>query len=107
LIDRAPEILSLALNRDKDFVDVPGIPSAPLSFFKFTRIGRSKLPTPLTNGSIRDSNATFGEKFFHLTKTEGEPMVKSHGVTDNFRGKTVTLIAGCFGIHHASLPNSG
>jgi hypothetical protein len=25
LIDRAPEILSLALNRDKDFVDMPDV----------------------------------------------------------------------------------
>ncbi len=47
----------------------------------------------MTNGFIRDGDASFGKKFFHLTKTETEPMVQPDGVTDNFRGKTVTLIA--------------
>ena len=45
----------------------------------------------LTNDFIRDGEASFGEKFFPLTK---EPMVKPDGVTDNFRGQTVTLVAG-------------
>jgi hypothetical protein len=53
----------------------------------------------LTNGFIGDGDASFGEKFFHLTKTEAEPMVQPDGVTDNFRGKPVTLLAGCWLFH--------
>jgi len=34
LIDRAPEILSLTLNRGKDFDDAPGISQASVSFFE-------------------------------------------------------------------------
>jgi hypothetical protein len=68
LIDRAPEVLPLTLNRDKDFVEVPGITQATLTLFEFSSIGRSKLPTPLTNGFIRDRDASFGEKFFHSRK---------------------------------------
>jgi hypothetical protein len=33
------------------------------------------------------------QKFFHLTKTEADPMVEPHGVAGDFRGKPVTLVA--------------
>ena len=59
LIDRPIQLVSLSLHGDKDFVDMPGIPSAPLSFFKFTPIGRSKLQTPLANGFIIQRDSTF------------------------------------------------
>jgi len=29
------------------------------------------------------------------------------GMADNFRGKTMTVVAGCFGFHHTSLPKAG
>jgi len=28
------------------------------------------------------------------------------GMADSFRGKAMTLVAECFGFHHASLPNA-
>jgi hypothetical protein len=34
-------------------------------------------------------------------------MIQPDGVADNFRGKTVTLIAGCLDFYHASLPQTG
>jgi len=30
----------------------------------------------------------------------------ARGVADNFRGETVTLVAGCLNFHHASLPKA-
>jgi len=56
---------------------------------------------PLTNGFICGGDAAFGEKFFHLTKTEAETMVQPDGVADNFSGKTVTLIAEPLSVHAA------
>ncbi len=101
LIDRAPEILSLAMNRDKDFFDVPGIAQASLLFFELACVGRPKLPAPLSNGFIGDGDASFSQEFFDFTKAEAESMVEPHGVADNFRGKTMTLIAGCWLFHAA------
>jgi len=100
-----PEIVALALNCDKDFVDVPGFAQASLSFFELARIVWPKLPTPLTYRFIGDSASTFGKKFFHLTKIESEPMVQPGGVSDNFRGKTVTLIAELMSVHTAQSGN--
>jgi hypothetical protein len=42
-----------------------------------------------------------GEEFFHFTKAETESIVEPHGMTDNFRGKAMTLIAGCWYFHAA------
>ena len=93
--------MSLALNRDKDFVDMPGIPQPPLLFLELACVCRPKLLTPLPNRFIYDGDPTFGEEFFDFTKAEAEPMVEPDGVTDNFRGKSMTLVAGCWLFHVA------
>jgi hypothetical protein len=72
-----------------------------LPFFEFSSIVRPKLLTPLPNRFIRDGDPTFGEEFFDFTKAEAEPMVEPNGMTDNFRGETMTLIAGCWLFHAA------
>ncbi len=95
LIDGTPQIVALPLNGDKDFVDMPGVAYAALQFFEFSSIVGPKLLTPLTNGFIRDGDASFGEEFFDFAKAEAEPMVEPNRMTDNFRGKPVTLVAGC------------
>ena len=46
----------------------------------------------MANGFIGDRDASFGEDFFYFTKAEAEPMLQPDGVTDNFRGKTMTLV---------------
>jgi hypothetical protein len=62
---------------------------------------RPKLLTPLPNRFICDGDATFGKQFFDLSEAEAEPMVEPHGVADDFRGKTVTVVAGCWLCHTA------
>ena len=83
---------------------MPRIPQASLSIFELAHIVWTKLLTSLTDRFIGDRDFTFGEKFFHLSETEAEPMVQPDGVPDNFRGKTKTAVAERFGIHHVSLP---
>jgi hypothetical protein len=56
---------------------------------------------------MREGDVPLGEKIFHLTKAEAEPMIQPDDVVDNFRGGMVTLIAGCLNFHHASLPKAG
>ena len=101
LIDGPPQILVFPLDGDKHFVEVPRVAEPSLSLFEFSRIGRSKLLTPLANRFICDGDPTFGEEFFDFTKAEAEPMVEPHGMTDNFRGKPVTLVAGRLLFHAA------
>jgi hypothetical protein len=55
----------------------------------------------LTNGFIGDGDATFGEEFFHFTEAQTKTMVQPDGVANNFRGKPVTVVAGCWLFHAA------
>jgi hypothetical protein len=101
LIDGTPQMLALPLNGDKDFVAMSRIAKAALPFFECSSIVRPKLLTPWPNRFIRDGDPTFDEEFFDFTKAEAEPMVEPHGMTDNVRGKPVTLVAGCSNVHAA------
>ena len=101
LIHGPPPILAFSLNSDKDFVEGPDVTEAALAFLEFPSIGWAKLLTPLTNGFVGYRDASFGEDFFHFTETQGESIVQPDGMTDNFGGEPVTLVAGCFGIHWA------
>jgi hypothetical protein len=56
---------------------------------------------PLTNGFIGERDTSFSEEFFHFTEAQTKTMVQPDGVTDNFRGKPVTLIAGWLLFHAA------
>jgi hypothetical protein len=68
---------------------------------KFFCIVRPKLLTPLSNRFIGHGDASFGEEFFDFTEAQTEPMVEPHRMTNNFRGKPVTLVAGCWLFHAA------
>ena len=72
---------------NEHFIDVPRVAQTSLESFEVAGIVWPKLQTPLTDRFIGDRESTFGEKFFHLSKTEAEPMVQPDGVPDNFRGK--------------------
>jgi len=96
-----PPIGPFPLDGHKDFVDMPGIPQPPLSFFKCTRLGRPKLLTPLADRFIRNGDTTFGQQLFDLTEAQREAVVQPDGMADDLRGKTVTLVAGNLVFHAA------
>ena len=43
---------------------------------------------------------------FSLAKAETKPQVEPIGIADNFRRKSITVIAECFGFHHANPPKA-
>jgi len=105
LVHSSSRIVTLSLNGDTYFIKVLGIPQATLSFLELVCIDRTKLLTPLANGFVGDGDVSFRQEFFDFTEAQTESMVEPDGVTDNFRGKTMTLIAGIMGFHTApSLP---
>ncbi len=53
------------------------------------------------NLTLYRSHAWLSEKIFQFTKGQTETIVQSDGVTNNFRGKPVTLIAGLRNFHAA------
>src|SRR5262245_36327101 len=52
-----------------------------------------KLPTPLTDGFMRHSNATLAQELLHVAVAQGETIVKPDPVADDCTGKAVVLVA--------------
>jgi hypothetical protein len=70
LIDRSPEIVLLATNRENYLIQMPFVPTARTAATQFIGVGLTKLQTPLSNRFIGHDNPRLGQKLFHIAKTE-------------------------------------
>ena len=75
LINRTPEILPLPLTGHEHVIDVLRVPQTSLGSLEVAGIVNHKFPTSFSNGFIGHGDASFVEKFFHLTEAEAEPMI--------------------------------
>jgi len=92
LVYGPPKIMQLAADLDEHLVEIPGVTHSALSFFQFPGIFRPKSVAPVPNGFIRDGNATFVQKVFHIPKAQTEAMIQPNGVTDDCRMKSVSMV---------------
>jgi hypothetical protein len=104
LVDSLPQILSLTLDSHEQFVQVPGVAQAPLTSPEIPGVFNTELPTPLADGFVADDDPTLGQKIFYISEAQAEAVVEPDGMTDNFRGESVSAIAGLVGCHRPSLP---
>lgn len=74
LINRPPQVVELAPDRDEQLIYVPDITQSSLFPAQRSSIGRPKLEAPVPDGFVRDGNAALGEEFFDITEAQGEPM---------------------------------
>ena len=84
LINSAPEILPLSLNRDEDLVQVPRIAEATLPTLQRSSVFRAELDAPKPNRLVGNRDAALGEKVFYIPKAETEAVVEPNGMTDDF-----------------------
>ena len=69
---------------------VPGLrPAAPEPI----GVVLPKLPTPLAYRFVGHVNASFEQEFLHVAVAQGEAIVESDTVANDFAGKAVVLIA--------------
>ena len=61
LINRTPEILPLAVDRDEDFVQEPRIAETTLTSFQFPCVLRAEFQTPLFYGFVRNDDPALRE----------------------------------------------
>ena len=57
------------------------------------RVVRPEGCTPLADNFVGDSDATFCEQVFHVSKAKGESMIEPHGVRDDIRWKMISTIS--------------
>jgi hypothetical protein len=82
---------------------MPGIAETPLSLLETFGIVGPELPAPSSDGFIRNNDATFGEKIFHVTEAHAEAMIDPDGVADDFRWEAESVVAGSGALHEMSL----
>ena len=92
LIDRPPEIVVFALDGEKHLVEMPIVTGSRPTATELVGVGLAKLAAPLANRLIGYNDSTLKEQLFHVTKTETEPKIEPHGVTDDLDGEAVVLI---------------
>src|SRR6266704_6322255 len=105
LIDRSPQVVFFASDREYDLIHVPFVATARAAMTQFIGIGLTKFEAPLPHRFIRDQNASLGHELFDVAKTEREAEVQPHTMTDHFRreAKAFVLGSGGFCFHEAIL----
>ena len=93
LVDGAPQIAALALNRHGDFIEKPAITARPAGLANHSCIVRPEGCTPLPDSFVGDSDSAFSKQIFYFAKTECEPVVEPHGVRDDVWWETISTVA--------------
>jgi hypothetical protein len=57
LVDRAPQVMAFAMDRQKHLIQMPCVPRLGASTLQTIGVVLSKLPTPLADGFVGDGDA--------------------------------------------------
>ena len=104
LVHRAPEILAVTVDRDKDFVQEPCIPESTLSALQPPGVVGAELPAPLPNGFVRHDDAAFGQQILNIPEAHAVSVVQPDGVADDFRREAMPKVAGSSRVHLGIVP---
>ena len=104
LIDRAPQILALSVDRDEEFVQMPRVAESALTTLQAARVLDSEFHRPLSDRFIGHVDTALNEHFFDFPEAETESIVESNGVADDFRWKAMPRVAGSTGFHPDIVP---
>ena len=72
---------------------MPGVALAAPAVPQLPCVVEPERSTPVPNRLIRHGDPPFGEEIFDISETQAETIVEPDGVTDDFRGKSVSARA--------------
>ena len=98
LIDRAPQVMMLALDGQHHLIEMPFVSALRLAPAQRTGIPLAELQRPLTDRLVRDGDAATGHQFFYVAKAQRKSEVEPHYVTDDLGRITEAAIEMDFGI---------
>lgn len=93
LIHRPPQVMTLAMDRQKYLVQMPFIPRLRAPATQAIGIFLPKFPTPLTDRFMGNRDAAFEQEFLHVAEAQGKAIVEPDPVTDNFTREAMILVA--------------
>ena len=108
LVDSAPQVMALAINRQEDLVQMPFIAWLGASTLQLIRVVLAKLQTPLADGFMGDVDPAFEQQLLHVAVAQGEAIIESDAMADDLPGEAVVLVAfGVSGWRHVGCLSSG
>ena len=93
LVDSAPQVMALAIDGQKDLVEVPLVPWLGASTLQLIRVVLPKLQTSLADGFMGDVDTAFAQQFLHVAVAQGEAVVEPDPMADNLAWKAVIFVA--------------
>ena len=96
MVDRAPQVLTLALDADHYLVEEPPITTWSLAFLDTSRVLGAEGLAPLSNRLVGNDYPTFSQEVFDISKTQGEPVIEPNGMRDDVGRTSVSAIVGSF-----------
>ena len=93
LVHRSPQIPASTLNRHGHFIEEPTITTWPMRFSDSSSVVRPEGCTPLADSFVGDSDATFCEQVFYVSKAKCESMIEPHGVGDDVWWEAISTVA--------------
>ena len=93
LIHRTPEVLTFALDRDEDLVQVPRVSQASLSALESTGVFRPEFDAPKSDRFIGNRDAALSQQILNISKAHAESVVEPDGVADDFGRKSISVVA--------------
>ena len=92
LIHGSPQVVALTLDRDEEFIQVPGVAQTTLPSFQGSSVSRAEFATPLPNRLVGDNDTALSQQILDVAEAEGEPVIQPHGVADNQGWKAVAVV---------------
>ena len=87
LVYGPPQILSSAVDRYEDLIEIPGVAQPASSAPQHPGVVEPERLTPVADGFVPDRDAALGEQIFHISKTQAEAEIEPDRVADDLGGK--------------------
>jgi hypothetical protein len=92
LIYGPPQIVTFALYREKDFVQVPFVAWPGMPAAQPIGIGLAKFPAPIPHGFLCQQDTAFSHELFDIPIAQAEAKVEPDAVADNLCREPMALI---------------
>jgi hypothetical protein len=93
LIHRPPEVVALAMDGEKDLIEMPFVTGLRRPIAELIGILLAECATPFPNRFVRDDDATSEQQLFDIPVAEIEPIVQPAPRADDLGGKAMVFIA--------------
>ena len=105
LINRSPQQIRLAAQRNKHFVEVLGRARLATRSLNAMREARAEFVAPAPDRFVTDDHPALKQQLFDVARAQLKPEIPAHRATDNDRRKAVTAIKRFCILHRAILPD--